>query len=64
VANDVGGAEMDEGELAKIVDEVIAELGANSPAQMGQVIGKVREKTAGAADGAMVASLVKAKLSQ
>lgn len=54
---------MGEEELAKLVDEAIAETGANSPAQMGQVIAKVREKAAGQADGAMIASLVKAKLS-
>ncbi len=53
---------MSEGDLSKIIDEVIAETGADSAAQMGQVIGKVREKTAGQADGAMIASLVRQKL--
>lgn len=55
---------MDENELAKIVESVITELGADSPSQMGQVIAKVREQTAGQADGAAIANLVRAKLSQ
>lgn len=55
---------MDEAELEKIVVEVINELGANSPSQMGQVIGRVREKTGGSADGAAIAALAKAKLSR
>lgn len=55
---------MSEAELGEIVDAVMAETGAESPAQMGQVIGKVREKTAGSADGAMIASLVKSKLTR
>ncbi|HSW36887.1 MAG TPA: GatB/YqeY domain-containing protein [Candidatus Saccharimonadales bacterium] len=51
-------------ELSKIVDETIAELGVSGSQAMGQVIGVVRQKTAGAADGAAIAQLVKERLSQ
>lgn len=54
--------QMDEAEVAKVVDEVIAELGANSVQQMGQVIGRVRARTQGQADGGMIARLVKERL--
>ncbi|HKX73366.1 MAG TPA: GatB/YqeY domain-containing protein [Candidatus Saccharimonadales bacterium] len=47
-------------ELAQVVDEVIAGLGAD--AQMGPVIGAVKAKVGTAADGARVAAAVKAKL--
>jgi hypothetical protein len=46
-------------ELSKIVDEVIA---ANSDNNMGAIIGQVKAKTSGAADGAEIARLVKEKL--
>lgn len=52
-----------EAELTRIVDEVIAETGANSLAQMGAVIGKVMQITAGAADGGTVSAVVRQKLS-
>ncbi len=54
--------QMDEKELGIIVDSVIAETGASGPAQMGQVIGAVMQKVAGAADGAAVSNLVRARL--
>ena len=49
-------------DLAPIIDKVIADTGANSPAAMGQVIGAVRAQTTGRADGALIARLVKEKL--
>ena len=55
-------AQLSEAEIAAVVDEVISETGATSPQQMGQVIGAVRAKTAGTADGAVIAKLVKEKL--
>ncbi len=54
---------MSQADLEKLVDEAIAETGANSVAQMGQVISKVREKAAGQADGAAISAVVRAKLS-
>lgn len=53
---------MTEDEIVAVVDEVVASLGANSPAQMGQVIGAVMAKVGAAADGATVSRLVRARL--
>jgi uncharacterized protein YqeY len=53
-----------EEEVAKIVDEQIAELNASTQADMGRVIGAVRSKLGALADGAVIARLVKEKLSQ
>lgn len=49
-------------ELAEIVDAVIADLGVEGPQAMGQVIGTVKQKTTGRADGAKIAQLVKERL--
>ncbi len=57
-------AQMDESELSKIVDEVVAQTNATSMADMGKVIGAVMAKTKGMADGSRVSGLVKAKLSK
>ena len=54
--------QMSEGELEALVDEVIQETGASSPAQMGQVIGAVLKKAQGRADGGAVSKLVRQKL--
>lgn len=54
--------QMDEAEIAKLIDEVIIETGANSMQQMGQVIGAVKAKAGNAADGAVIAKLVKERL--
>jgi len=55
-------AQMSEEDVMIIVDEVIAEMGASGPSAMGQVIGQVKQQTAGTADGALIARLVKEKL--
>lgn len=49
-------------ELAKLVDQVIADMGASGLAQMGQVIGRVIGITNGRADGSEVSRLVRDKL--
>lgn len=49
-------------ELKKVIDEVISSSPENL--NMGQVIGMVREKTAGTADGSEIARLVKERLGQ
>ena len=54
--------QMSEEAVAAIVDEVIKETGAEGQQAMGQVIGAVRAKTKGSADGALIARLVKEKL--
>ncbi len=54
---------VDPAELARAVDEAIAEAGATSPKDMGRVMKAVLAKLAGrAADGKAVSELVKAKL--
>ena len=50
---------MDEGVVAKIVDE---EMAANPGGQVGQIIGAVMKRTAGNASGDVVARLVNQKL--
>lgn len=54
--------QMSEADIAAVVDEIVAETG-NDIKQMGQIIGQVREKTAGNADGSVIARLVKERLS-
>lgn len=49
-------------ELTSIIDEAIAGVGASGPQAMGQVIGQVKQKTAGQADGGRIAQLVKERL--
>lgn len=49
-------------QLLPIVEKAIADTGAAGPADMGKVIGAVRSQTAGQADGAAIARLVKEKL--
>ena len=57
-------AQMDSGELTKIVDETITEMGAVSLTDMGKVMGAVMGKVKGQADGIAVSALVKEKLSK
>ncbi|MGH2792871.1 MAG: GatB/YqeY domain-containing protein [Actinomycetota bacterium] len=49
-------------ELAALVDAAIAETGASSPKQMGDVMKALMPKLRGRADGGQVSALVKAKL--
>jgi uncharacterized protein YqeY len=56
--------QMDEAAVAKIVDEEIAKAGQPTMQDMGRIIGAVRGRAAGQADGALIARLVKEKLSQ
>ena len=55
-------AAMSESELAAVVAEVLQELGATGPAQMGAVIGAVMKRVGAAADGGVVSRLVREKL--
>jgi hypothetical protein len=55
-------AELDDDELAAIVDAAIAETGAASPREMGKVMGVVMKKVAGRADGGAVDRLVRSRL--
>ncbi|WP_346007728.1 GatB/YqeY domain-containing protein [Janibacter terrae] len=49
-------------ELAAIVDRAIAQVGATSMAQMGQVMGVAQAEAAGRADGGAIAAKVRARL--
>lgn len=56
--------QLSEEKINAIIEEVIAETGASSPKDMGRVMGATNKKVAGRADGKLVASLVKQRLSQ
>jgi len=49
-------------ELAKVVDQAIADTNANGMQAMGQVIGAVKQKVGAQADGGRIAQMVKEKL--
>lgn len=54
--------QLGEDELARIVDEALAEGGFDQPAQMGQAMKAVMAAVAGRADGKAVSAMVKARL--
>lgn len=49
-------------ELHTIIEEVVTELGASSPGDMGKVMREVMEKTKGRAEGRVVSEIVKSRL--
>ena len=51
--------QMSEDDVRRVVGEVVAAMGDVTMQQMGQVIGAVKAKVGNAANGAMVAKLVK-----
>ncbi|MBI2012757.1 GatB/YqeY domain-containing protein [Candidatus Curtissbacteria bacterium] len=51
-------------EIEKVVDQVISELGEAGPRDIGKVIGAVMAKVRGQADGALVSTIVREKLSE
>jgi hypothetical protein len=55
-------AQLSDEQLAELVNQVIEELGVSGPQAMGQVIGEVKKRSAGQADGGRIASLVKAAI--
>lgn len=55
-------AQLDESEVVRLVDEAISKIGAEQK-NMGQIIGHVRSASGGNADGALIARLVKERLS-
>lgn len=54
--------QLSEEEIAVAVKEIVAELKPEGPKDMGRVIGAVKSKLGNAADGALVAKLVKESL--
>jgi uncharacterized protein len=55
-------AQLDDTELASLVAAAVAETGADSPKQMGQVMKVLTPRIAGRADGGRVAAAVRAAL--
>ena len=62
IAQEFLPAQLSEDEVKALVDEVVAELGAESMKDMGPVMKVLTEKTKGLADGKVVSNLVRAKL--
>lgn len=56
-------SQLSDEELTQLIDEIIADIGAAGSGAMGRVIGAVKQKTAGQADGSRIAQLVKERLS-
>ena len=56
--------QLSEAEIVAIVEDVVASMDDVSMQKMGQVIGVVQQKVGNAADGALVAKIVKEKLTQ
>ncbi len=54
--------QMSEEEITRLVDQVIQEVGASSPRDIGKVMGKIMPQVKGRADGKLVQSIVKKKL--
>ena len=57
-------AQMSEAELRQVLEEIIAELDAKSPADMGKVMGAATKKLAGRADGKAISAAVKGLLAR
>lgn len=55
-------AGLSDDELAALVDEAIAEIGATEPKQMGAVMKALMPKVQGRADGTAISALVKSRL--
>jgi uncharacterized protein YqeY len=54
--------QLSEDEVRAIVQQIIAETGANGPKEMGKVISAANQKLAGKADGKTIAAMVKGLL--
>ncbi len=57
-------AQLSEEEIKQLISEAVTSTGAAGPADMGKVMGAIKPKIAGKADGALVSSLVKAALTK
>lgn len=56
--------QLDEAALRAALGEIIASVGASSPADMGKVMGAATKQLAGKADGKMISALVKELLTK
>jgi uncharacterized protein YqeY len=57
-------AQFTEAEISAMIAEAISATGAAGPADMGKVMGAIKAKIAGKADGSVVSTLVKAALNK
>jgi uncharacterized protein YqeY len=57
-------AQLDESAIAAAVEEEVATVDNPTPADMGKIIGAIKQKLGASADGATIARLVKERLSQ
>jgi uncharacterized protein YqeY len=55
-------AQLGEEEISQVVDEVLATVESKDMSAMGKVIAEVKQRTQGAADGAVIARIVKQRL--
>ncbi|MFZ9056969.1 MAG: GatB/YqeY domain-containing protein [Flavobacteriaceae bacterium] len=55
--------QLSEQEVAAVIDQIIAEVGASSMKDMGKVMGMANQKMTGKADGKTIAMFVKQRLS-
>ena len=56
-------AQLSDAEVEAVIDEVITQVGASSPRDMGKVMGPAMKRLQGKADGGKVQAIVKTKLS-
>jgi uncharacterized protein YqeY len=56
--------QLSEQAVTKLIDEVIKDLAVSGPQAMGQVVGEVKSRSKGAADGALIARLTKERLTK
>ena len=54
--------QLSEAEIEAVVDDLIAQVGASSPKDMGKVMGPAMKQLKGRADGSQVQAIVKSKL--
>ena len=57
-------AQLSDDELAALIAEAVASVGASGPGDMGKVMGVLKPKIAGKAEGGKVSALVKAALNK
>ena len=55
-------AQLDDDELGQMVEQAIAETGAEEPSDMGKVMGLLKERAAGRADGKRLSTAVRERL--
>jgi len=56
--------QMDASELKSVIEKIVVETGASSPADMGKVMGIANKQLAGKAEGKTIAEIVKELLTK